>query len=378
MASDAVEKMEDPQNTAENETATPDAATPSNGENDAPPTEPVAEATEPAESIAAPGADSADTVADATESSEDTVDDAAASETVETGDVTEADAATQEDTPDLVAEVAEEAEAVEEETAEAIEDKVIEASTESTVEAAPESTEGEDAVVAEDDGPKTIADIQLKQEIHGKVVKTTLGGAFVDFGIDVLGFLHISQLSENPIKNVTDVVEEGADVTAYVLGIKHSEGRVSLSLLKPPALLWSELAAMVNETVTGEVKRIEKFGAFVDIGAERDGLIHVSELSDEYVGSPESVVSIGEQVTARIINVDTRKKQVDLSIKALNVPVIEEEEEDEEESVTAMELAMRKAMDRDKKKNRRKKSRGRRNEQADIIARTLQAQRDNK
>lgn len=344
MASDAVEKMEEPQNTTEHDSVPEDAVDTSNGDNSTLTAEAVAEAAETVEEMTAPDAGSADTVADATESIEDVT--PAASETVETGDVTE-DAAPQEDTSDEVAEVAEDAEAV-------------------AVEAADEPK------------LKTIADISLKQQVTGKVVKVTLGGAFVDFGIDVDGFLHISQLSDEPVKNVTDFINEGDEVTAYVLSVKHSEGRVSLSLLKPPALLWSELAAMVNEPVTGEVKRIEKFGAFVDIGAERDGLIHVSELSDEYVGSPESVVTIGETVTARIINVDMRKKQVDLSIKAMNVPIIEEEEEEEEEQVTAMELAMRKAMDRDRKKDRRKKSHSRRNEQADIIARTLQAQRDNK
>ena len=204
-----------------------------------------------------------------------------------------------------------------------------------------------------------------------------MAGAFVDIGLEFPGFLHISQLSEKRVKNVTDVVNEGDPVTVYVMDINHSKKRVSLTLIKPPALLWSELSTMVNKSVEGTIVRIEKFGAFVDIGAERPGLIHVSELADEYVGSPESVVNVGDEITARIIGVNIGKKQVDLSLKAMHAAVIEEEDEDEEEPMTAMELAMRRAMNREKKKARRGKSTSRRNEQAEIIARTLQSQRDN-
>lgn len=226
--------------------------------------------------------------------------------------------------------------------------------------------------------PTSIADLSLKQEVTGKVLKVVLAGAFIEIGLNTPAFLHISQLSSERVKNVTDVINEGDDITAYVLDLDREKGRVTLTMLKPPALLWSELQHMVNGTVSGTIVRIEKFGAFVDIGAERPGLIHVSELSDEYVGSPDSVVSVGDEVEARIIGVDVRKKQVDLSLKAAAAPAIAEDEDDGEEPMTAMEIAMRRAMDRDGKKRRRDKKNHNRDKQSDIIARTLQHQRNSK
>ncbi len=230
--------------------------------------------------------------------------------------------------------------------------------------------------------PSRIADLSPKMALQGKVAKVELAGALVEIGVERPGFLHISQLSSNKrVNNVTDVLNEGDEVTVYVLDVDKKKDRISLTLIEPPAFLWSELRGMVNQIVKGTVVRLEKFGAFVDIGAERPGLIHVSELSEEYVGSPESVVSQGQEVEAKIIGVDIQKKQVDLSIKALTASTIIEEEEDEEdenEALTAMAFALRKAMANadGSKKGRKKKGKGK-GAQADILARTLATQKKN-
>ncbi len=206
----------------------------------------------------------------------------------------------------------------------------------------------------------SIVDLSVKQAVTGVVAKVTLAGAIIELGPKLQGFLHISQLSDKRVKNVTDVVKEGDKVTAYVLDIDASKQRVVLTLIKPPALMWSELQAMVNQTVTGKVVRLEKFGAFIDIGAERPGLIHVSELSDDYITSPEDKVSVGDEIEARIIGVDLKKRQVDLSVKALTTKVVIEQDEDEDESsMTAMEIAMRRAMVKQQKKARKEQSKQR-------------------
>lgn len=221
--------------------------------------------------------------------------------------------------------------------------------------------------------PRSIADLTLDMEVKGKVAKVELAGAFIDLGLERPGFLHISQLSTERVNNVTDVVKEGDDITAYIQDIRN--GRISLTLIKPPQFSWRKLEQMVGETVYGKIVRLEKFGAFVDIGAERPGLIHVSELSDEYVGSPEAVVSTGDTVEARIIGVDANKRQIDLSMKSAVVEVAHEAEEDNDD-LTAMAFALRRAMEQSDKddKRRRRDKKNRDDRQGDILSRTLQMQ----
>ncbi|MFQ5922614.1 MAG: S1 RNA-binding domain-containing protein [Anaerolineales bacterium] len=95
---------------------------------------------------------------------------------------------------------------------------------------------------------------------------------------------------------------------------------------------------------TGEVTRLEKFGAFVDIGAERDGLVHVSEMSDGYVRDPAEVVQVGNEVEVAVLEVDRGKKQIRLTMN-LTPEELMDEDEDEEELPTAMEIALRQAME---------------------------------
>jgi predicted RNA-binding protein with RPS1 domain len=125
------------------------------------------------------------------------------------------------------------------------------------------------------------------------------------------------------------------------------------------------------------VVRVENYGAFVDIGAERPGLVHVSELAEEYVGSAESVVKPDDKVQVKVIGVDHRKKQIDLSVRAAEASLaVAEDEHDEAEGLTTMALALRKAMARSEAEardnKRRKKDKARNAQQDEILARTLQ------
>ncbi len=243
-------------------------------------------------------------------------------------------------------------------------------------EATPSSDSTSPSTTTDNPTPSSIADLAPKMELQGKISKIELAGAFVELGIDRPGFLHISQLnSTKRVNNVTDEVNVGDEVTVYVLDVDKERGRISLTRIKPPTFLWNELGRMVNQVVPGRVVRVEKFGAFVDIGAERPGLVHVSELSDEYVGSPDSVVEEGQDVEVRIIGVDTKKKQIDLSMKTVTAPIFEEEDLEESEELTAMEIAWRRAQENAAKSKKRRKGKDRRSEQqSDILARTLQMQ----
>jgi small subunit ribosomal protein S1 len=229
--------------------------------------------------------------------------------------------------------------------------------------------------------PTTIDDVTPKMELKGTVKKIDLYGALVDIGVGRLGLLHISQLSEGHVKNVTDVLNEGDEVTVWVQDVDRKKGRINLTMLKPPDVTWKDIDE--GGVFKGTVVRVEKFGAFVDIGAERPGLVHVSELAKGYVGDPSEVVSVGDEIEVKVIGINRRKRQIDLSVRALEEPArvqIEADEETAENLPTAMELALRRAMessgmemptsaDRGKRRNKKNK---RRSEREDIFMRTLQ------
>ncbi|NPV66803.1 MAG: S1 RNA-binding domain-containing protein [Anaerolineae bacterium] len=231
------------------------------------------------------------------------------------------------------------------------------------------------------DKPTSINDLKPKMALTGVVKKVELFGAFVDVGVGQDGLLHISQLSSERVRNVTDVVQEGQEVNVWVMNVDREKGRFSLTMLPPANLSWDEIKP--GAVLTGKVERVERFGAFVNIGAERLGRIHVSELSSDYVRNPEDVVKVGDEVTVKVLKVDPQKRQIDLSIKALETPtanVVEEVEAENEHIPTAMELALRRAMQGTdleselarQRNKKRKKSAAVSKQQEDILARTLQ------
>jgi small subunit ribosomal protein S1 len=203
-----------------------------------------------------------------------------------------------------------------------------------------------------------IEDIQRKARFTGKVVKTTLAGAIVDIGLGVPGVIHISQLTKDSVNRVEDVVQVGQEVDVWVRRVQPQKGRIELTMIKPLDLEWREIKK--DMVLKGKVVRLEKFGVFVDIGAERPGLVHVSELTHDYIHSPSEVVKEGDEVEVMVLGVNRQKKQIKLSMKALEekpvkeVKVIQEktkesaqpEKEKDEPVPTAMEMALREAMER--------------------------------
>lgn len=245
-------------------------------------------------------------------------------------------------------------------------------------------------------------EIKRKDHFTGKVIKTTLAGAVVDIGLGTPGVVHISQLQTEPVNRVEDVVQPGQEVDVWVHRVVPKKNRVELTMIKPLDLEWREIQPEM--VVKGKVTRLEKFGAFVDIGAERPGLVHISEMTHDYIKTVGDVVKEGDEVEVKILNVDKRKKQIKLSMKALEEPPVKEvkeparqprgergergeqpqaagnsEEERDEPVPTAMEIALREAMERSKEKRgpvvnkgRRSKSKGSSDELEQILYRTLQ------
>lgn len=220
----------------------------------------------------------------------------------------------------------------------------------------------------------TPAEVQTGNTIHGTVTRLVLSGAFVDMGDGREGLLHLSQMDQQGFRNIEDVVAVGDTIEAYIL--KTEGDRVALTTDKPPALPWSVIQE--GETYRGTVIRIEKYGAFVDVGAERPGMVHVSEMGDNYIQSPDEVVRVGDVIEVRVIKLNRKRRQIDLSMKE-GVPSIAVIEEDQGEMPTAFEMAMRKAQQSQPRKSNSRNDLNRRNRNDDydpdeVFRRTLRSQ----
>lgn len=216
-----------------------------------------------------------------------------------------------------------------------------------------------------------LADLKPKSQLQGKIKKVELFGAFVDVGAERDGLLHISQLRKERTNKVEEVINVGQEVTVWVRKVDAEAGRIDLTMVEPLKLDWDEIKNGL--VVKGKVNKLEKFGAFVDIGAERSAFIHVREMMNGYVDDPAELVKLGQEVEAKVISVDRKKRRIDLSMKALE-DLTPEEEDIEERPLTAMELALRQAMKGGKEElaedRRRKKNKGERAEMEDVFERT--------
>jgi len=269
----------------------------------------------------------------------------------------------------------------------------------------------ENPVVSE----STAVELKPKMKFTGKVLKTSLAGAVLDIGVGKPAVIHVSQLvvpSGQTIKSVKEVLQEGQEIEVWVRRVR--EDRIELTMIKPLVLDWHEIKK--DMVVTGTVVRVETFGAFLEIGAERPGLIHISELAHGYVRTPGDVVKDGDELEAQVIDVNKKKKQIKLSLKALQPEPVKEEVEhtapekskdkrrkkdtrrkkgdegymspeeiasltgsgsEQEAEPTAMEIAIREAMEKAKSRKvdtkvKKVKATGLQSEQEDLLARTLE------
>ena len=234
-------------------------------------------------------------------------------------------------------------------------------------------------------------DINVKERYTGTVLKTTLQGALVDIGSEIPAFIHISQAvkdgdPKNEVNSIEEILKPGQELDFWVKRVR--KDRIELTMKEPLSLEWREIKP--DMTVKGKIVRLETFGAFVEIGAERPGLIHISELAHSYVRTPGEVVREGDEIEAKVLEVNRRKKQIKLSVKALQeLPETmqpqepsnkkqEEPEEIKEPDLTAMEIALRSAMDKSSSeesevaKKKARKAKGVSTEQEDLLSRTLE------
>ena len=190
-----------------------------------------------------------------------------------------------------------------------------------------------------------LKDLKPKTQLKGVVRKIELFGAFIDVGAENDGLVHISMLKRGHVNRVEDVVEAGQEVDVWVRKVDPESGRLELTMVKPVMLPWKAIKPGMK--VPGKVVRLESFGAFVDIDAERPGLVHVSELSDEYVRDPADIVSVDDEIEVTVLDVDHKKRQIRLSMKEQqeDYTAAAQDESDDEPVATAMEVALRRALD---------------------------------
>jgi len=156
-------------------------------------------------------------------------------------------------------------------------------------------------------------------EVEGLVRNLTDFGAFIELEDGVDGLIHISDLSWNKkIKHPSEVLKKKDKVTAAVLNIDKEACRISLGIKQLEADPWENIPDQypIGKEVTGTIIKVTGFGAFAEFDDGLEGLIHVSQLSSEKVTHPEKVVKVGDEITAKVIKVDTTSKKIGLSIKA--------------------------------------------------------------
>lgn len=163
---------------------------------------------------------------------------------------------------------------------------------------------------------------RLIEELHegetrrGRVTSITDFGAFVDIG-GADGLVHLSELSWSRVKHPSEVLRVGDEIDVYVLGINSQEKKIALSIKRTQPEPWSRVAAIyeVGQLVRGTVTQLANFGAFARIEDGIEGLIHVSELSEQRIGHPRQVVSEGQDLILRIIRIDPARRRMGLSLR---------------------------------------------------------------
>ena len=168
--------------------------------------------------------------------------------------------------------------------------------------------------------------------VTGKVARITSFGAFIDLG-GVDGLVHLTELSHERNVSPKSVVTVGEEIEVKVLDLNEEEGRVSLSLKATTPGPWDgvEQKLAAGDVIECTVKRLTDFGAFVEVLPGIDGLVHISQISHKRVENPKDVLSVGQEVTVKVLEVNPANERVSLSIKALEERPAQEEGQEKEE-----------------------------------------------
>ena len=156
--------------------------------------------------------------------------------------------------------------------------------------------------------------------IRGKVRNFTAYGAFVELEEGIDGMIHVSDMSwTRKINHPSECLQKGQEVEAVVLDVNQKEQRISLGLKQAQQDPWDEIAKKfpVGSVVKGKVSKIASFGAFVELEDGVDGLVHISQISDQRIEKVKDALEVGQEVEARVVKVDRAERRIGLSIRAM-------------------------------------------------------------
>ncbi|MCH5343162.1 MAG: 30S ribosomal protein S1 [Acetatifactor sp.] len=173
--------------------------------------------------------------------------------------------------------------------------------------------------------------------VEGVVKNVTDFGAFIDLG-GADGLLHISEMSWGRVEHPKKVFKVGDKLNVQIKEI--SGNKIALSLKFDDENPWKDAASkyVVGAVVTGKVARMTDFGAFVELEPGVDALLHVSQIAKEHIEKPSDVLSVGEEVTAKVVDFNEADRKISLSIKAMMAPEPKEEKEDSDEEVVSVDI----------------------------------------
>ena len=178
-------------------------------------------------------------------------------------------------------------------------------------------------------------EIEIGKKYHGVVKSLTSYGAFVDIG-GIDGMVHVSELSWGRIHQPSEVLSVGDEVEVYVINFDKEKRKISLGYKDPEANPWTVFTRKysVGDVASVKVVKLMPFGAFAEVVDGVDGLIHISQIANRRIGKPEDVLSVGDEVEAKITAIDEDKHKISLSIRALSEPApaaVKAEEEEVED-----------------------------------------------
>lgn len=166
---------------------------------------------------------------------------------------------------------------------------------------------------------KAVHEYPVGARVHGKVRNLTTYGAFVELGDGIDGMIHVSDMSwTRKINHPSEMLKKGDEVDAIVKEIDPDNQRISLSLKQLTADPWEEIDSLfkIGDLVKGKVSKITNYGAFVELQNDIDGLVHISQISEEHVDKIKNHLKVGDEVTARVVKIDRDERRIGLSVKA--------------------------------------------------------------
>jgi small subunit ribosomal protein S1 len=157
--------------------------------------------------------------------------------------------------------------------------------------------------------------------VRGKVRNLTSYGAFIELEEGIDGMVHVSDMSwTRKVNHPSEVVKKGDEIDAIVLDVDPNQQRISLGMKQLALDPWDEIDThfKIGDLVTGKVSKVTSYGAFIELNDGIDGLVHISQISEERIEKVKDVLNVDDEINARVIKIDREERRIGLSVKAAN------------------------------------------------------------